>query len=105
MATDFDITDQAAEQDGLEPAEPEAAEPDAAEEEPAAEGEQAARDRPPSVFISYSRRHDEKVARHIYEALSPHCEIYLDQETNNVGDDYVALLEEWLDRADFFIIL
>jgi hypothetical protein len=115
MATDFDITDtdQTAEVDGLkleeleelELAEPGAAELDAVEDEAAAAGEQDAHDSPPFVFISYSRRHDEKVARHIYEALTPHCKVYLDQETNNVGDDYVARLEEWLDRADFFVIL
>src|ERR1051325_3537496 len=121
MTTDFDITDtdQTTELDGLEPTELEeleltepdateldAVELDAVEDEPAAVGEHDAQDdRPPFVFISYSRSHDEKVARHIYEALSAHCEVYLDQETNNVGDDYIALLEKWLNRADFFIIL
>jgi hypothetical protein len=100
MEFGLDITEHVEE---LEEAE--AAELETADEGLVAPGELDAPERPPAVFISYNRKHDERVARHIYSALSQKYEVYLDQETNNIGDDFVLNLDAWLNKADFFIIL
>jgi TIR domain/HEAT repeats len=99
MEEDFDITEQVEVLDPVEAAEAEAA------EEGAAPGEPDAPERPPAVFLSYNRQHDERVARYLYGELGQQYEVYLDQEINRPGFDFVETLEEWLDRADFFVIL
>jgi hypothetical protein len=100
MEFGLDITEH---EEGFE--ELETAELVMADEEIVVPDEQDAPEKRPAVFISYNRQHDERVARHLYGALSQQYDVYLDQETNNIGDNYVLKLDEWLTLADFFIIL
>ncbi|HEX8337961.1 MAG TPA: toll/interleukin-1 receptor domain-containing protein [Pyrinomonadaceae bacterium] len=100
METDLNITEQVKEFNPLE-----AAEIEAADEEAAVPGEPDAQERPPAVFISYNRQHDERVARYLYGELGQQYEVFFDQETIPLAVQFVEFAEAWLDRADFFIIL
>jgi hypothetical protein len=83
----------------------EAAEIETTDEEAIALGEPDAPERPPAIFISYNREHDGRVARHLYGALGQQYEVFLDEETIPLGVHFVDYAEQWLDRADFFLIL
>lgn len=100
MEPNFDITEQVEE---FDPAE--AAEIEAADEGGAAAGDLDAPEKPPAVFLSYNRKHDERVARHLYGELGQQYEVFFDQDSIPVGEQFVDFAEAWLDRADFFVIL
>src|SRR4051794_35687111 len=99
MEADFGITEQVEEFDPLE-----AAEIETADEEAAAAGEPDASEKPPAVFLSYNRRHDERVARYLYGELGQKYEVFFDQDSIPIAAQFVNFAEQWLDRADFFVI-
>jgi hypothetical protein len=100
MEADFGITEQVEEFDPLE-----AAEIETADEEVAAADEPDVPERPPAVFLSYNRRHDERVARYLYGELGQKYEVFFDQDSIPIAAQFVNFAEQWLDRADFFVIL
>ena len=68
--------------------------------------EQAEGERRPTIFISYNRNpNDSGVAVRIYEELSQHYRVFLDQRTLIPASDWELETELWLKKADFIIAL
>ena len=59
----------------------------------------------PHIFISYKRstQLDEPLAREVYERLSRHCHVFIDQ-TMTVGTDWAKEIEEQLSQSDYLIV-
>jgi hypothetical protein len=59
----------------------------------------------PAIFISYNHNeNDRAVAARIFDELSPYCDVFLDA-TRGLGEDFPAVTEDFLNRADFVIAL
>jgi len=57
------------------------------------------------IFISYNRGTDpdEKIAMQVYEALSKHHEVFMDQKSIEIGANWAKRIDTELRRADFLI--
>jgi len=59
----------------------------------------------PAIFISYNHNDiDRVVAERIYNELSSYCEVFLDV-TRPLAEDFPAMAEDFLNRADFVIAI